>query len=359
MRVFAAILVVVAAAGVFADPPVPVIESISPGQVPVDGGSVVTITGSNFDGGDCQVHPHDGCGPIVSFSMPHPHGCCFSGSAKVLSASDTELIVETPPHVNGLADVQVIARSGGRATARGGLRFGREGFRRVLVPIAFRGEVPGAFGSRWVTELNGRVFYPGQVEVTRTPFSEPPHKVEGPFTFADLPPAHSGGVFVYVPEGYFLDLSLRVRDVSRAQENFGTEVPLVTSEETTPAFYQMFLNVPMGPKYRQTLRIYNFEGKRRAQIGVRILDRSGTTELASSYYTMPDGPVEEFPAEPGYIEVNLGDLLPGHEGAVDVAVAASAGPRMWSMVSVTNNETQMVTLVTPTFTERGGISIIQ
>lgn len=76
-------------------------------------------------------------------------------------------------------------------------------------------------------------------------------------------------------------------------------------------------------------------------------------------YTMPDGPVEEFPAEPGYLELNLADLLPGYEGRVDIAVAHQAGPRLWSMVSITNNETQMVTMVTPTMSENGSIAIIQ
>jgi len=327
--------------------------------VPVEGGAIVTIRGANFDGGPCQVHPHDGCGPIVAFSLQHPDGCCYTSVAEIVSATDTELVIKTRPQVAALTNVNIIARSGGRVTVRGGLRFGRPGFRRVLVPVGFRGEVPGAFGSRWVTELTGRVFYPGKVEVTRTPYSQPAHTVEGPFRFEDLP-EHGRGAFVYVPEGEFLDLSLRVRDVSRENENYGTEVPLVTSEETTTAFSFGFLDIPISPKYRQTLRIYNFEGKRAAHVGVRIQARNGTANLVYENYTMPDGPPEEFPAEPGYLEINLTDLLPaGYAGRVDVAVAASAGPRMWSMISITNNETQMVTMVTPTFKESGSIAFIE
>ncbi len=358
MRTSILAILLIAAVAALADPPVPVIQSLDYDTVPVEGGTIVTIRGSNFDGGECQVHPHDGCGPIVYFSLPHPDGCCVTGSAKVLSASDTELVVETPPHDAGLTNVSVIARSGGRATLRGGLRFGRPGFRRVLIPVGFSGEVPGAFGSRWVTELTGRVFYPGRVEVTRTPYSETPHQVEGPFRFTDLP-AHGRGAFVYVPEGYFVDMSLRVRDVSRERENFGTEVPLVTEEETTSAFNFMFLDLPIDPKYRQTLRVYNFEGKRAATIGVQIYARDGVKDFVYNNYTMPDGPIEEFPTEPGYLELNLADLLPGYQGRVDVSVSHPAGPRIWGMVSITNNETQMITMVTPTFDERGGISMIQ
>ena len=358
MRTSILLFTLFAAVAAIADPPVPVVTAIDTEYVSVTGGDLVTITGTNFDGGDCQVHPHDGCGPIVSFSLPHPDGCCFTGSAQIVAASDTELVVRTPAHVTGRANLHIIARSGGRTSVPNALHFGRPGFRRVLVPVGFRGEVPGAFGSRWVTELTGRIFYQGQKEVTRTPYSEPKHLVEGPFRFEDLP-THGRGAFLYVPEGDFLDLSLRVRDVSREAENYGTEVPLVTSEETTTAFQFSFLDIPMGPKYRQTLRIYNFEGKRAANIGVRILARNGTQNLVFNNYSMPDGPLEEFPTEPGYLELNLGDLLPGYVGNVDVSVSHSAGPRLWSMVSITNNETQMVTMVTPTFNESGSIVIIQ
>lgn len=359
MRISILSLLLLLSVAAFADPPVPVITSIDQEIVPITGGTVVRIHGTNFDGGPCQVHPHDGCGPIVYFTAPHPDGCCISGTATVLESSDTELVIETPQHIASIANVHVIARSGGRATMREGIRFGRPGFRRVLVPVGFRGEVAGALGSRWVTELTGRIFYPGQKEVTRTPFSEPPHLVQGPFRFEDLP-AHGRGAFIYVPEGDFLDLNLRVRDVSRESESFGTEVPLVTSEETTTVFAHSFLDLPIGPKYRQTLRIYNFEGKRAANIGVRILARNGTENLVFNQYTMPDGPLEEFPTEPGYLEMNLSDLLPaGYVGRVDVSVSHSLGPRIWSMVSITNNETQAVTMVTPTFGERGHVSMIQ
>lgn len=341
----------------FADPPVPVIESIEPADGLVQGGDRITITGRNFDGGPCQDFPS--CGPAVTFTLSHPDGCCVTGVGKIISATNTELVVETPAHPAGLTHVTVLARSSGQATAPNAFRFGRGGFRRVLVPIAFRGEVPGANGSRWVSELQGRVFYPGPQEVTRTPGSTPPSLVEGPFTFTDLPSSNRG-MFLYVPEGNFLAMNLRVRDVSRDAENFGTEIPLVTSEETTTAFAFDLLDIPIGPKYRQTLRIYNFEGRRAMQVGVRILARDGRENIVSTNYTMPEEePIQEFPQFPGYLEINLADLLPGgYEGRVDVSVSHPAGPRLWAMVSVTNNDTQLVTMVTPTFNEHGFIAFV-
>ena len=341
----------------FAEPPAPVIESIEPVQGRVQGGDRVTITGRNFDGGPCEDFHR--CGPAVAFTLPHPDGCCVSGVGKIISATDTQIVIETPEHATGLTHVTVVAKSGAEATVPNAYRFGREGYRRILVPIAFSGEVPGANGSRWVSELRGRVFYPGTVEVSRTPAVVPQSLVQGPFTFTDLPSSNRG-MFLYVTEGHFLTMNLRVRDVSRDAENFGTEVPLVTAEESTTAFAFDLLDIPVGPKYRQTLRVYNFEGRRGVQIGVRVLARGGTENLVFAHYVMPEEePIQEFPQFPGYLEINLADLLPAnYAGNVDVSVSHPAGPRMWAMVSVTNNETQLVTMVTPTFNEHGFIAFI-
>ena len=354
-RLLAAASLLFAFAAFAVDPPV--IDSIEPANGSVHGGDTITIKGRNFDQGPCdELH---GCTFGVTFRLPHPEGCCITGGATVISASDTELVVRTREHPAGLADLTVHARSGLTTTVRGGFRFGREGFRRLLVPVAFRGVVPGAHGSRWVSELNGRVFYPGQLEVTRTPFSTPASLVEGPFTFTDLPEANNRGLFIYIPEGNFLSMNLRIRDISREAQNFGTEIPIVTAEETASVNAMTLLDIPIGPKYRQTLRMYNFEGRRATQFGVRILARDGKENLVFTHYETPEEGLEEFPQFPGYIEVNLADLLPGnYEGRVDVAVSHTLGARVWAMVSVTNNDTQMVTMVTPTFQEGGSVVFV-
>lgn len=335
----------------------PVITSVVPDHGGIAGGELITIKGRNFDQAPCEEL--QGCGFGVTFTMPHPEGCCTTGVATIITANDTQLVVRTPAHATGMTDLTVYARSGLTTTVRNGYRFGREGFRRVLLPIAFSGEVPGAHGSRWVSELNGRVFYPGQLEVTRTPFSVPPTQFEGPFRFTDFPAGNNRGAFVYVPEGTFMAMNLRVRDVSRDGENFGTEVPIVTAEETASVNAMDLLDIPIGPKYRQTLRMYNFEGRRKTQFGVRIMARDGKENLVFNHYETPEEGLEEFPQFPGYIELNLADLLPaGYVGRVDVSVSHTLGARVWSMVSVTNNDTQLVTLVTPTFREGGSVVLV-
>lgn len=356
--VLALLFVVVAAV---AEPPVPVVDSITPASGPVTGGTRVTINGRNFDGGPCQNQ--QGCAVAVRFVTPHPQNCCVSGVAKVISASDTQIVIETPEHGNGLVDVHVASASGGKTVVPNGFRFGRGGYKRVLVPVAWRGVVHGAFGSRWVTELTGRVFHRNTpIEVTRTPFSTPPHLVENAFVFDDFPENHTGGTFIYVPEEQQVDLGLRIRDVSRTEENYGSEVPLVTAEETTPAFSVVLLDIPVGPKYRATLRTYNFEGRRPWAFTIMIFPRDGTEEILFQTYHADGFPIEEFPSIPGQSQLNIGDLLPArYEGRVDVLIGPAPpwiGRRIWSMISVTNNETQAVTMVTPTFREHPVISFI-
>ena len=360
LRVAAVLPLLFIAVTTFAEAPVPVVDSIDPASGPVTGGTRVTIKGRNFDGGPCQNE--QGCALAVKFVTPHPQNCCVTGVANVISATDTQIVIETPQHGNGLVDVHVWSASGGKTVVKNGFRFGRGGYKRVLVPVAWRGVLPGAFGSRWVTELSGRVFDKDKpIEVTRTPFSTPPHRVQNAFVFDDLPQGGGQGIFLYVPDEQYVDLGLRIRDVSRQGENFGTEVPLVTAEETTPAVAVVLLDIPVGPQYRSTLRTYSFEGRRDWGFSIMIFPRDSTEPLVFQTYFGGGFPIEEFPSIPGYSQLNVDDLLPaGYTGRVDVQVWPTPpwGTRIWPMISVTNNDTQMVTMVTPTFREHPPIPFI-
>lgn len=353
-------ILAVTAVTAVAEAPIPFVESIEPASGPVTGGTRVTLKGRNFDGGACQAE--QGCALAVKFVTPHPQNCCVTGVGKVIFASDTEIVIETPEHGNGLVDVHISSAAGGKTVVKNGFRFGRGGFKRVLVPVAWSGILPGAFGSKWVTELSGRVFDKDRsVEVTRTPFSAPPHVVQNAFVFDDLPERGGQGIFIYVPEEAYVDLGLRIRDVSRLVENYGTEVPLVTAEKTTPAVAVVLLDIPVGAKYRSTLRTYNFEGRRPWGFSIMIFPRDGTEHLLFQTYHTSGFPIEEFPSVPGYSQMNIDDLLPaGYTGRVDVQVwpAPPWGTRIWPMISITNNETQMVTMVTPTFREHPRIPFI-
>jgi IPT/TIG domain-containing protein len=366
MKYSAAVLFLVGtliACPLWAAPPVPVIDAINlPDELSVDGGDLVEILGHNLDGGPCELGIDCPGAAHVTFATRYADFCCTFTHGINVETSDTRMLVRTPKQEAGQVDVVITNHAGGQLFVPNAAHFGRRGFRRVLVPIAFKGEIPGALGSRWVTELsglsNGR--FPGDYEVTRTPFSGPRQVVTGGFEFTDLP-STAGGMFLYLQEQSDVALTLRVRDVSRSDQNLGTEIPLVTADETSTVFGIMLPSVPVEPKYRLTLRVYNFNGRRAARFHVRVQSHSSDAAiLADADYSMPEEAVEEFPNRPGYLELSLADLLPpGHHGPIDVFVTQDLLPiaRLWAMVSITNNDTQFVTTVTPAVREHGGLAI--
>jgi hypothetical protein len=234
----------------------------------------------------------------------------------------------------------------------------QQGYVRILVPVAFSGEVPGAFGSRWKVELQGRTFYPNPVEVTRAPFLSAP-KVSGPFTFTDLPTA-SGPIFLYVHEGDMVSLNLRVRDLSREGQNWGTEIPLVTEEQTFTSAPIQLSGIPLDPRVRQTLRVYDYDGLNAATFNVRLIPRDAPQTVVEKAYAMTQKRTETFPDHPGYAEISLAELVPpGATGLADVVITHPySGPRLWAFVSITNNDTQFITTVTPAFNGRGTVVFI-
>jgi hypothetical protein len=234
----------------------------------------------------------------------------------------------------------------------------QQGYVRILVPVAFSGEIPGAFGSRWKVELQGRTFYPNPVEVTRTPLTGAP-KVSGPFTFDDLPAA-SGPIFLYVREGDMVSLNLRVRDLSREAQNWGTEIPLVTPEQTFTSAPIQLSGITLDPRTRQTLRVYDYDGLNAATFNVRLIPRESPQTVVERAYAMTEKRTETFPDRPGYAEINLADLAPsGYSGLADVVITHPyGGPRLWAFVSITNNDTQFITTVTPAFNGRGTVVFI-
>lgn len=75
----------------------PVITGLNPSIGPPEGGTIVTITGRNFQ--RC---------PVIIFELPCPN-VSFGGTNvnQVLACTDTTLVVRTPPHQSGVVDVNV------------------------------------------------------------------------------------------------------------------------------------------------------------------------------------------------------------------------------------------------------------
>jgi len=312
----------------------PVISSISATSGPAVGGNVVTIQGSGFAG--CVI-----CSP------PQPAQVLFGGvSVRTYVAydSDTTMTVIVPPHLPGTVDVTVIAYDG-QVIAEDAYTFTGtvdDAFERVLLPI-LTPPTPGQFGSSFETSLLlsneapfVRAYIYGLVPPCRgisgcivfDPHETPVElKPQGQSDFFETD--GTPGRFIYVAKNAVPQLTgnLRVFDASRGANNFGTELPLVRQSEFRARVG--LLGVPLDPRFRNTLRIY--AGKPVAAT-VRFGGESHVVQLDAA----------ENVFDPAY---GAFSLFPAGTGTVDVVIEA-AEP-VWAFVSVTNNDTQLITTITP------------
>jgi hypothetical protein len=313
---------------------------------PTSGGTTVTIRGTGFE--SCPI-----CSP------PIPPAVYFGGvfANTVGGESDTTLVVETPPHLPLTVDVTVEQWNG---NARKQDAFTYTGpvtnaYERVLLPL-FTPPVEGAFGSEFHTELrlantisSDPAFVFGLAPVCRvsaclSPDFSDPLRLEARESTDSRQVELTGkpGWFLYIPVSDMekVALNLRVFDVSRSAQNFGTEMPIVTQHEFSPRPITL-LGVPTDPRFRNTLRIYSTE----AQPVIvsfgneehEIMLTPGANVFEPAYATFSSFPAGTFP-----IDVTISLPPP----VVTLPVVDSRRP-FWAFVSVTNNETQLITTISP------------
>ena len=208
-------------------------------------------------------------------------------------------------------------------------------YERVLIPVLFRG--PGAFGSQWETEA-----VMTNVSVSALGVLPNVSAALRPNTslwtlFGDRPT----GLLLFVPRGSDARFANHIRDVSRDATQWGTEVPVVRESDTKATI--VLPNVPFDRRYRLQLRIYGIDGVR-ARIGVS----SGTTHRDVELR----GPCAAMPCnsnQPAYASADLGQLFPALAGKQTITVSQGRYQplRIWAFVTVTNNETQHVTVISP------------
>jgi hypothetical protein len=243
------------------------------------------------------------------------------------------------------------------------------GFEKVLFPIIIHplNQVPGAFGTSWVTEesvLNaGSVPVPlaGQYDcfICRTAQPLQPGVTYG--LVPPAPPGNVGGSFLFVDSRYAdqLRYGLRVRDVSREAEGFGSEVPVVRARDFHDDGVSL-LAMPNQPNLRLTLRMYALDAggvvsvrvfEQRKQLIVHLQDSlPPDVQIAERTFTLspvgsPD-PANPDPNFPAYAQAS--DLpMPSTDLARIDIVPLTPGMRIWAFASATNNTTQQVTVISP------------
>jgi len=365
MRTTLAVLLLLLASAVTA---APTVTSIEPNVGFTFKETLVTIHGTEFSESDFNCE-----GPV---NEPFCPASVFFGPtgmrATVIEATPTTLRVRVParPHSEA-GPILVRVRGKGDAVLASGFRWDQAktsekaaDYDRYLIPVT-TGQVPGANGSLWSTEwvVRNNTNWPFAMIWNHCPptVSPCPDTLMPPQTTTRRPVVSRGdgndGAYVYVPKPMLPPMSLRVRDLSQNAQSFGTELPIVRDSDYRS--WMELLDIPTDPKYRATLRLYG-PGPAPHRIDVSVFSES-TGQLVEQYSVELSGIVhvspEEFPLHPAYAQ--LDPLTPAVRASGDRVRIVVSSYMWWSLisppppwpayafVSITNNETQQVTTVTP------------
>jgi len=224
-------------------------------------------------------------------------------------------------------------------------------FARVLIPV-HTDELPGANGSLWYSDIwlhantdQGAWILPQTVTDV------------GPYTHQtvrlSLYRAGAGqapGQLILVTRAALDDVqfNLRVRDLSRQGETWGTEVPVVP-EHKFLAKPVALLPVPLGSGFRSTVRVYGLEqtgGSVRVRVSSIANDEAGGRGVLYDAVWHLAPTVSQF--TPPYAEIPIYVILPASPATARIDVEpVTPGFRFWALASVTHNETQHVTVISP------------
>jgi len=220
-------------------------------------------------------------------------------------------------------------------------------FEPVLLPVTVR-NVPGAFGTRWSTELWYRNNSDRRVVVTPLAMSDYVPTIKQTvllpvFTSPNADPSQ----IIYVERSGIDDVQFDLRLFNRSdpKSKWGTKLPVVREREFAEAVN--LINVPTSPDFRSTLRIYALPDASFApetvllQIYANDSYSNGERLLVSTELPFNGGP--------RYAAVlSIADVYPELRQVerVRVHVESTSGRRIWAFVSVTSNSSQDVSVVT-------------
>lgn len=231
-----------------------------------------------------------------------------------------------------------------------------DGIDTILIPLGFTGgEVfPGAFGSRWTgfvwlhNRSNGILTLLTQSECALECQQYGGFYTGGIDTFNIRPDL---GTLLTPRVGERLTLSARMWETTRLGQPRGIDLPVVREQEFFTES-QIFLGVPSDNGVRVGLRVYDprihlHRTPRRIKVEVLNLQQVviASTTLLPRLHTVPP---DRF--HPGYDAIlDLAAAFPVVLSARTVHIRVTpepAGADYWAMVSVTDNETQTLSIIT-------------
>lgn len=303
--------------------------SITPSSGPTSGGTLVTIKGEFAN---------------------WPYNVYFGQ----VQALDTRRVDEhtitaiTPPHLPGPQPVRLFEYDFMFETDLTYVYEGpvpEEAFARILLPV-FTPPAFGAHGAEFRTELemsgrDGEAIVYGLLEKCELPCVEPSRDPVRLYRWAepDLVPNGSPGRFIFVDQREVRHVAahLRAYDVSREATYTGTELPVVRFDtEADPVI--VLPAVPTDPRFRNMLRVYSV-----APMTVTVTAGEVTQSLqlapGADMFAPAYGVWTDFPVGVGEVRVTVKAAVAGNPPAY-------VG-KIWAFATVTNNDTQVITTVTP------------
>jgi len=246
-------------------------------------------------------------------------------------------------------------------------------FEKVLFPVVIHwlSPVEGAHGSSWMSDVRVVNAHPTEPVwlsgaygcfMCRTRIPVPPG-----ITFTIMPnsggPIPGPGSFLHVERGKVdhLAFGLRIRDLNGEERSWGAEVPVIREREFRSDRVNL-MNVPLAPLYRVHLRVYSLEPIEGAEVLVRVYAQPESEGVIMGGNNLePDEVLGEttltlMTANPSI----YADLRPGFAELTDLPTGGYSGSsvrvelvpmdpdlRIWGFISVTNNETNDFTVVSP------------
>ena len=137
-----------------------------------------------------------------------------------------------------------------------------------------------------------------------------------------------------------LSFAARVRDTSRESEDFGAELPIVRESGFRRGGKIVFPDVIIDPRYRTTLRFYSIDD---AFLDIEVLQGGVTVGFRFLNPTKGAGDV----AWTATVDLSSIVRRSTSNRYTVVANVGSLVARVWAFVSVTNNTTQRVTIISP------------
>jgi hypothetical protein len=224
---------------------------------------------------------------------------------------------------------------------------------RYLLPLVPFRALPGAYGSVWhgeltvfnsgaqVVDVSARVCNSLLTSCFAHSFAVGPQGTASPLIYTGTV---SEGTFLEVATPFANDLVMqyRIQDVSRQTQTWGTTLPVVPASQ----FRRLIelLELPTDNHFRVNVRIYSL-GSSPSSVRVRVRSSTETTIFSDVLVQLSGFPSS---GDPAYAFLNpVATGLPGARVRVEITQDDVSQAPVWAFASVTNNETQHVTIVTP------------